>query len=411
MQSFRSVLHPTVLEPRHYPSGYNRSVDMGRLVFADYVADTMDMLHTFHSATGAVRVDKIVDGNAPFELKPPVACPGTNNKPYRRGVLLTHGLSDSPYFMRSLGAFFQENGFRVMAILLPGHGTQPGDLLDVVWRDWAGTVAYGVDRLAEEVEEVYLAGFSAGGTLSIYQSLLDKRVRGLFLYSPALRISSRAALARFHKIYSWMMPSGKWLELKLDHDIYKYESFPKNAAAQMYALTREVNTLLQQYNVEIPVFAAASSDDTTVSASATLEFIANARNPASKMILYTTNTEDLSSIFPEGKKIMHELIGEAKLKLVNSVFPEQRILGFSHTSIVLPPDDHHYGVSGDYSNCVHYYPDDIEKYAACNNNPQHDLQGELTEHNLKTGIIRRLMYNPEFPRLRVSMREFIDHLP
>ena len=411
MQLFRSVSHPPVLEPRHYPSGCNRLVDAGRLTFVEYVARTRDMLLRIHSGATAIDVEKIVDGNAPFELKPPVFHPGANNKTYRRGVLLTHGLSDSPYFMRHLGAFFRENGFRVMAVLLPGHGTQPGDLLDVRWQEWSGTVAYGVDRLAEEVEEVYLAGFSAGGTLSVLHSLRDKRVRGLFLFSPAFRISSWAVLAKFHKIYSWLMPSGKWLELKPDQDIYKYESFTKNAAAQMYALTREVKNLLHRYNVDIPVFAAASADDTTVAASATLDFIAHIRHPSSKLVLYTSDTENFSPSFPEVKRAVSGFGGVVKLELVNSVIPEQRILSFSHTSIVLPADDTHYGVAGDYSNCVHYYPADIEKFAACNNNPREDLQGELTEKNLKAGILRRLMYNPKFSDLKVSMRKFIDDLP
>ncbi len=76
--------------------------------------------------------------------------------------------------MRHLAEFFLENGFRVMAVLLPGHGTQPGDLLEVTWQEWAKTVAYGAYKLAEEVDEVYLAGYSTGATLSVYQSLRDK---------------------------------------------------------------------------------------------------------------------------------------------------------------------------------------------------------------------------------------------
>jgi len=225
----------------HWPIG-------SRLAFADYVARNRDMLSRAHA--GAADWEKIVDGNAPFELTPnnpsPPPCRGRaregveaslpgQQKPYRRGVLLTHGLSDSPYFMRHLAAFFQENGFRVMAVLLPGHGTQPGDLLEVTWQEWARTVAYGADKLAEEVDEVYLAGYSTGATLSVYQSLRDNRVRGLFLFSPALRITRRAALANLHKLYSWLIPSAKWVDIKPDLDIYKNESFTKNAAAQTYA--------------------------------------------------------------------------------------------------------------------------------------------------------------------------------
>jgi esterase/lipase len=368
------------------------------MAFADYVARTRDMLCRAHA--GAADLEEIVDGNAPFELKPPPGFSPGQQKPYSRGVLLTHGLSDSPYSMRHLAAFFQQNGFRVMAVLLPGHGTQPGDLLDVTWREWAKTVAYGAYQLAEEVDEVYLAGYSTGATLSVYHSLRDDRVRGLFLFSPALKITRRAAWARLHKLYSWLLPSAKWVDIKPDLDIYKYESFTKNAAAQMYSLTRALDAQLRQYEIDIPVFIAASADDMTVKTSVIFEFIKHACPPSSKLVLYTTEPEKLPRDFPADK-----------LELVNSVFPGLRILSSAHTAIVMPPEDRHYGVDGDYSNCVHYYPDDMEKYAACLKFREHDLQGEVTEKNLKAGILRRLMYNPNFAALKSSMQKFIEQLP
>lgn len=401
MQRLKSVFGVVTspLEARHHPSGLNTRFNGGQLAFADYVAHSRDMLGSAHSGVGTVNLEKIIDGNAPFELKPVGGDFAGRKKTYRRGALLTHGLTDSPYFMRHLAAFFQENGFRVMAILLPGHGTQPGDLLDVSWHEWADAIAYGTDRLAEEVDEVYLAGYSAGGTLSVYQSLRDDRIRGLFLFSPAFKISSRAALANLHKLYSWLIPSGKWVDIRPDRDIYKYESFPKNAAAQMHALTKELGAQLRQHEVGIPVFAAASEDDVTVSTSATLKFMARSHHPSSKLVLYTTAPEK----FPPGFSV-------EKLELVNSVVHEQKILGSAHTAIVLPADDMHYGAAGEYANCTHYYPGDMEKYAACTKHPEQALQGEVTEQNLKTGILRRLMYNPNFAALKVSMRQFIDKL-
>jgi hypothetical protein len=51
------------------------------------------------------------------------------------------------------------------------------------------------------------------------------------------------------------------------------------------------------------------------------------------------------------------------------------------------------------------------QYDACNKNPKRDLQGELTEENLKGGVMRRLMYNPNFAALKVSIKRFIDNLP
>ena len=400
MQRLRSVLGIATPEARLQPSGLNCVFNGSPSSFADYVAATRDMLTKAHAKLGTADPEKIVDGNAPFELKPPAGFPSGHDKPYRRGVLLTHGLTGSPYFMRHLAAFFQQNGFRVMAVLLPGHGTQPGDLLDVTWQEWAKAVAYGSDRLAEEVDEVYLAGYSTGGALSVYQSLRDDRVRGLFLFSPAFKISPRAAWANWHRLYSWLIPSGKWLAIKLDQDIYKYESVTKHAAAQTYALTRELDAQLQRHGIDIPVFAAASAEDATVDTPAIVEFIARAHHPSSKLVLYTTAPEKFLPDIPAGK-----------LEWVNSVVPEQNILSSAHTSIVLPAEDTHYGIAGEYSNCVHYYPDEMEKYAACMQHPEQDWQGEITEENLKAGVLRRLMYNPNFAALKISMQKFIESLP
>jgi esterase/lipase len=386
------------LEARHRPSGLNSRFNGERLVFAEYVARDRDMLRRLHA--GAADLEKRVDGNAPFELKPLPGFTAGQHKPYRRGVLLTHGLSDSPYMMRHLADFFRQNGFRVMAVLLPGHGTQPGDLLEVTWQEWAKTVAYGAYKLADEVDELFLAGYSTGATLSVYHSLRDYRVSGLFLFSPAIRITPKAALAKFHKIYSWLIPSAKWVDIKPDLDIYKYESFTKNAAAQTYALTGKLKDQLRQHELGIPVFAVASEDDMTVNTSAIFEFFSRVNHPSSKLVLYTTEPEKYSPDFLADR-----------LELVNSVVPGQRILSSAHTAIVMAPEDKHYGEKGEYSNCVHYFPGDMEKYAACLKHPEQDLQGEVTRKNLAAGIIRRLMYNPHFAALKVSMQNFIDRLP
>lgn len=381
---------------RHQPSGVNTHFEGTGLPFADYVRRTQAMLRQVHA--GKIELEKIVAGNSPFELHPVGDFQKGRDKPYRRGVLLTHGLTDSPYFMKHLAAFFQRNGFRVMAVLLPGHGTRPGDTLEVRWQEWAKAVAYGADCLAAEADELYLAGFSAGAALSILHSLDDARVRGLLLFSPALELPRRAKYARWHRWYSWLITSAKWAHIRPDADIYKYESLSKNSVAQVHALSQALGARLRARDLEIPVFAAASADDVTVHTPATLGFMARARHPCSRLVLYTTVPDDPPSGIPP-----------ERLELVNSVVPQQRIVSSAHTAIVLPPDDPHYGAAGEYVNCQHYYEDDLERYDACKNGEV--LQGEITETNLKTGILRRLMYNPNHAALEISMQRFLDSLP
>lgn len=388
------------LGSRHLPSGLNTGFPYEQLSFADYMAACQEMLRQVHSAKSQAELEKAVAGNTPFELRPEGKFQAGKNKPYRRGILLVHGLTDSPYFLRPMAGFFQGQGFRVMAVLLPGHGTQPGDLLDMRWQEWASAVDYGTRQLAEEAEEIYLAGYSAGATLSVRQAVLDNQIHGVFLFSPALKVSPLAAWANLHKLYSWLWPSAKWLDIMPDSDLYKYESFPKNAAYQMHALIADLHAKLQGRGLDIPVFAAASDDDATVDPAATVEFMARARHACSKLVYYTRDT---SRHLPG--------ISDNSLELVNSVLPEQNIVSYSHLSILLPPEDPHYGRAGEYSNCLHYYPDAPEKFAVCSRNAPAVLQGEVNEGRLFDGVMRRLTYNPHYAKLEASMRKFIEGLP
>src|SRR3990172_8134218 len=106
MQRLRSILGAAnpPLEARHQPSGLNTWFNGGQLAFSEYVAHNRNMLIRAHSALGAVNPGEVVDGNAPFELKPAAGSPAGHAKTYRRGVLLTHGLTNSPYFMRHMAA-------------------------------------------------------------------------------------------------------------------------------------------------------------------------------------------------------------------------------------------------------------------------------------------------------------------
>ncbi len=388
------------LDFRHEPSGLNSNFCYNQLNFPDYVAACQKMLRHAHSGKVPGDLERTVAGNAPFELKPEGDFPAGRGKPYRRGILLIHGLTDSPYFMRPLAEFFRQQGFRVMAVLLPGHGTQPGDLLEMHWQEWAQAVDYGAERLADEADEIFLGGYSAGATLAVRRSLQDSRVRGVFLFSPALRVTPLTAWANLHKIYSWLKPSAKWVNIHPDDDIYKYESFPKNAAYQMHALIADLRTRMRGRGLDIPVFSAASADDTTVDSSATVEFMARTRHACSKLVYYT---KDPRQQLPG--------IDERRVELVSSVLPEQHIVSYSHLSVLLPPDDPHYGLSGEYSNCLHYYPDELEKFAICRRNFPAVLQGEATKSSLRAGIMRRLTYNPHFSDLKASMKKFIESLP
>jgi len=149
-----------------------------------------DYLHLCRRRVAVSRADldsvsrePVIEGNSPFLL------PAAHSGGVRRTILMTHGLTDSPFLMRDIAGWFQSQGFRVLSMQLPGHGTRPGDLLDVRWQDWVTAQRRLIDMLADDSDELYLLGFSLGAILSLYQGLLTPRFNALFLFAPAIRVA------------------------------------------------------------------------------------------------------------------------------------------------------------------------------------------------------------------------------
>ena len=67
------------------------------------------------------------------------------------GVLLLHGLSDSPYSMRPLGEALHRRGAMVLGLRIPGHGTAPSGLVETRWQDMAAAVRLAARHVREVV--------------------------------------------------------------------------------------------------------------------------------------------------------------------------------------------------------------------------------------------------------------------
>jgi len=185
--------------------------------------------------------------NRSYELVPPGEAQGA--------VLLVHGLSDSPYSMRGLAETFLAQGYYVLALRMPGHGTVPAGLLDVSWEDWYGAVVLAAKHAAAQVGpgKPFLAGgHSTGAALVTLYSLraLDDpslpRPSQLYLVSAAIGISDFAVLTNVISGLSFIpwFEKSRWMDVTPEYDPYKYNSFPVNAANQIYTLTHVVQSTL-----------------------------------------------------------------------------------------------------------------------------------------------------------------------
>ena len=64
------------------------------------------------------------------DLIDPLAAPFELSGADDHGVLLIHGLTDSPYSLRRVGQILYERGFYVLGLRLPGHGAHGRCVLD-----------------------------------------------------------------------------------------------------------------------------------------------------------------------------------------------------------------------------------------------------------------------------------------
>lgn len=216
--------------------------------------------------------------NRSFEM--PVDRPGA-------GVLLLHGMSDSPYSLRNLAERLHKAGAYVVGLRIPGHGTAPSGLTRVTWQDMAAAVKIAVRHVTEKTQgqPLYIVGYSNGGALAMNYVLaaLDDpglpQITSLALLSPEIGISKVAALAVWQARLGILLGLDKlaWHSLLPEYDPYKYGSFAVNAGNVAYRLTNEIQQRLTvltasgKINKIPPILAFSSIVDATVSAPALIE--------------------------------------------------------------------------------------------------------------------------------------------
>jgi alpha-beta hydrolase superfamily lysophospholipase len=229
--------------------------------FAEYLALEDRLFAELHrrllddpAAADTYSLSRYRPGSAPYRL----AFDTKYNRSYelapahpKGAVLLVHGLTDSPYSMRGLAETFFAEGYHVVVLRLPGHGTIPSSLREVRWSDWYGAVVLAARHAAEVAgsEKPFLAGgYSTGAALltlysvrSIDDPSLPRPAR-LYLVSAAIGVSKFAVLTNVLAGFSFLpyFEKSKWLDVLPEYDPYKYNSFPVNAANQIYALTKQL---------------------------------------------------------------------------------------------------------------------------------------------------------------------------
>jgi len=358
------------------------------------------------------------------------------------GVLLLHGMSDSPYSLHNLAERLHSAGVYVVGLRIPGHGTAPSGLTRVTWQDMAAAVRIAMQHLSEKApgQALHIVGYSNGGALAV-NFVLDAvddpeqpAVVSLALISPEIGVARVAALAVWQARLGLLLGLDKlaWNGLLPEYDPFKYGSFAVNAGDVAYRLTnriqRKITQLERQGNLANlpPILAFTSIVDATVSAPALINGLFNRLSDGGhELVVFDVNDRanieflmkwDPSSMLEEiqanpNRKFTLSMVsnrhpGTAEV-IENRVTPDSEhgvetdlgvswpddLYSLTHVALPFPPDDPLYGGRGRMkSPGIHI--GDIA------------LRGERGVLSIPASEMLRLRWNPFYPFLEDKILDF-----
>ena len=363
----------------------------------------------------------------------------------RGAVLLLHGLTDSPYAMRPLAERLHAQGYLVVGLRLPGHGTAPAALLRTGWKDWAAAVRLAARDLARRAPggKLYVVGYSTGAALAVEYALARLQgedlppVEKLVLLSPAIGVSPTAAFAVWQaRLAGWLgIRKLAWVDVLPEYDPYKYSSFPVNAADQIYAGTRLIEKRITELGktgavAGMPrILAFQSVADDTVSTPAVINALFGRLAPGGhELVLFDINrgSEAAALYLPGAPEVMDHLLKGPALPfdltiLANTSSESLDIaalrrkagaaaepgtatdlkwtpgtFSLSHVALPFPPDDPLYGAHAPTSRQSTIYLG------------KPDLRGERGMLAIAPADLMRLRHNPWFEYLWTRMQAFVS---
>lgn len=201
------------------------------------------------------------------------------------GVLLLHGMSDSPYAMSHFAQHFKGQA-HVLALRLPGHGTIPSALTSVHWQDMAAAVSLATKDLQQKLGDkpLYVVGYSTGAALALnheLERLADNKkaaYSAMVLLSPAIGLTPVAAGAKWQAMLGHALGLDKlsWNSIQSEYDPFKYGSFAVNAGDVVYQLSLHNLGLIKRLGKQelaglAPILTFQSLTDDTVDTAAVIK--------------------------------------------------------------------------------------------------------------------------------------------
>ena len=172
------------------------------------------------------------------------------------GVLLIHGFTATPFEVRQLGEFLNQNGITVYISRLPGHGSTPENINKLTFLDMYESLKYGYFTIKNSCKKVFVVGQSMGGLLAGEIAAFND-VDGLVMLSPAFKIISKKAL--FVPIIKYFVPFVK-KEDSLKYPEHYYTVRPVKGVDELMKLSRHVQTVLDRITADTLIIQSKYDD-------------------------------------------------------------------------------------------------------------------------------------------------------
>ncbi len=198
-----------------------------------------------------------------------------------KGLLLIHGLSATPWEVRSLAEFVAAENVTVMAPLMPGHGTSPKDLENVKWTDWYAESNRSYTELKSKVSRVFVGGVSTGADLALLLAA-EHDVDGVIAIAPPIDfVDKKASLAPL------VYPVMPYISVDLlPEEVGHYYAFkPTKSVAELLKMISAVKKALP--GITEPMLILQSVHDPTVSPSSSRYVFYNAGSKSKEWRLYS----------------------------------------------------------------------------------------------------------------------------
>jgi len=364
------------------------------------------------------------------------------------GVLLLHGLTDSPYSLRSVGLALVARGYRVVGLRLPGHGTAPSGLVTFAVEDLEAATRLAMRDLRATLgasKPIHMIGYSNGAALAVSYAL-DARIdsqlprpASLSLISPAIGITRLAAIGRIRTGLSDLQGFGRaaWQVIETEVDPYKYQSFSFNAAGETQRLTsrltKRIAAIASKGPVQglPPILAFVSTVDSTVQAPAVIDSLLGRLAPDhNELVLFDVNRLSIvqplliADPAPLTRRLLLQSQRPFTLTLITNANPgtlqvvERRspalgavapdrlldlywprnVFSLSHVALPFPPDDPLYG----------YEATPTDRHVQLG---RLEIRGENGVLNVPNWMLTRQRSNPFHPYLVERIAAFVAAAP